>query len=109
MMDRDGRLLETWGGRRGWNSSSCFYLLHTHVPLHTYSWLARMCAQPKPLLTLTPPFMHAHVHMLTRDLPELNALACLCVGGCRVLLQRGLHLLSSKHGLFTPTPVQSPR
>lgn len=59
-MDRDGRLLETWGGRRRWNSSSCFYLLHTHVPLHTYPWLAYMCAQSKALLPLTPLLMHAH-------------------------------------------------
>lgn len=50
--------------------------------------------------------MQAHVHTLARDLPELNALACLRAGGCRVLLQRGLHLLPPKHGLFALTFVQ---
>lgn len=100
MMDRDGRLLETWGGRRRWNSSSCFYLLHTHTFLciHILGWLTCVHS-PKPcfhshLHSCT--HMQAHVHTLARDLPELNALACLRAGGCRVLLQGGLHLLPPK-------------
>lgn len=53
MMDRDGRLLETWGGRRGWNSSSCFYLLHTraHRFLRTQTPGCLACAHsPNPSL-----------------------------------------------------------
>lgn len=63
-------------------------LTHTHtlVPSHAYSWLSHMCAQSKALLTHSHlsscTHMQAHVHTLTRDLPELSAGACLCVGGC---------------------------
>lgn len=62
MMDRDGRLLETWGGRRGWNSSSCFYLLHTHTGSFAYILLAvlHVCTIQTLAYTLTPLFMRAH-------------------------------------------------
>lgn len=66
MMDRDGRLLETWGGRRGRNSSSCFYLLHTHtlVP-HILLAASRVCAVSKPSLPHSHLCSCSHRHILT--------------------------------------------
>lgn len=60
MMDRDGRLLETWGGRRGRNSSSCFYLLHTHtlVP-HVLLAASRVFGVQALPATLTALLLHA--------------------------------------------------
>lgn len=67
MMDRDGRLLETWGGRRGRNSSLCFYLLHTHtlVP-HALLAASRVCCVPALTATLTPLLLHTHTGTLSR-------------------------------------------
>jgi len=82
MMDRDGRLLETWGGRRGWNSSSCFYLLHTHTHAGSFAYILlavlHVCTIQSLAYTLTPlcTHMQARVALLARGLPELDAGAC---------------------------------
>lgn len=110
MMDRDGRLLETWGGRRGRNSSSCFYLLHTHMLVpHILLCASRVCRVQALPATLTSLLLHTLPGLCLssglRHVYVLGVAGCFHEGVCIYCLPSMIYLHLHPGRSFAKNPL----